>query len=386
MMEDFNAYEEIVKALKKEREKMGHVNIVIAGKTGVGKSTMINTVFGKNLAETGIGNPVTKHIKKFELPNFPLRLYDTKGLELSPEGFKESCDEILNEIKKQQQNCVADELIHSIWYCVNAASNRFEEAEKDFVKLLADKSGVPVTAILTQSFSKAKANELREHIEQEIPNCKVFCVLAVDYRIDDEYTVKSYGLDKLVDYTVNTIPDSAKKAFITAQKVDIDKKRLAAQAIVAAEVAANFAVGFTPLPFSDAVALMPLEIGMIVGISMVYNVDIEKNTIAAILTSILGTTGATLGGKAIVSGLLKLFPGVGTAIGGIISGGTAAVLTTALGETYILIMEMIYKGEISQQELENAENMEKFKKIFKEKLNEVSKNPIPFIKGNNNQA
>lgn len=373
-MEDINIFDEINKAFKKESEKMGHVNIIIAGKTGVGKSTLINAVFGKELVKTGIGNPVTQHIRECELPNFPLRLYDTRGLELSPEGFNEARNDILKLIEEKQNQCIPDKIIHSIWYCVNAASNRFEETEKDFVKQLSDKSGIPVTVILTQSFSK-DAKILKEHIESEISNCKVLCVLAKDYPIDEEYTKKSYGLKDLVDYTINIIPDTAKKAFAAAQKVDIHKKRLAAQSIIAAEVAANFAVGFSPIPFSDAVALIPLEIGMIVGISMVYNVDIERKTISTILTSIIGTSAATLGGKA-VANALKFFFGAGTFLGGLISGATAAILTTALGETYIIIMEMIYKGEISQRDLENTENIEKFKGIFKKQMEVARKKPL----------
>jgi len=38
--------------------------------------------------------------------------------------------------------------------------------------------------------------------------------------------------------------------------------------------------------------------------------------------------------------------------GGLISGATAAILTTALGEVYIVVMEVMFKGEIEENELE----------------------------------
>ena len=49
-------------------------NILICGKTGVGKSTLINAVFGDHLAKTGIGQPVTQGIELIENPPNPIRI------------------------------------------------------------------------------------------------------------------------------------------------------------------------------------------------------------------------------------------------------------------------------------------------------------------------
>ena len=40
------------------------LNVLIVGKTGVGKSTLINAVFGDKVAKTGSGKPVTQEILK----------------------------------------------------------------------------------------------------------------------------------------------------------------------------------------------------------------------------------------------------------------------------------------------------------------------------------
>ncbi len=48
-------------ALQTQREKLGKINIIVAGRTGTGKSTLVNAVFGDDFAETATGRPVTQH-------------------------------------------------------------------------------------------------------------------------------------------------------------------------------------------------------------------------------------------------------------------------------------------------------------------------------------
>ena len=44
----------------KQNAAIGRFNLAIFGKTGVGKSTLINAIFGEEVARTGIGEPVTR--------------------------------------------------------------------------------------------------------------------------------------------------------------------------------------------------------------------------------------------------------------------------------------------------------------------------------------
>ena len=57
------------------------VNIIVAGKTGVGKSSLINYIFGKEVAKVGDGQPVTQEIQEYDLENDNITLFDTKGIE-----------------------------------------------------------------------------------------------------------------------------------------------------------------------------------------------------------------------------------------------------------------------------------------------------------------
>lgn len=53
MEKQFNVNELISNALGEAKKNLKNVNILIAGKTGVGKSTLLNAVFDGKLADTG---------------------------------------------------------------------------------------------------------------------------------------------------------------------------------------------------------------------------------------------------------------------------------------------------------------------------------------------
>ena len=66
----------------KQSELVGRFNLAIFGKTGVGKSTLINAIFGEEVARTGIGEPVTRGSHLYLDKIGFLGLIDTQGLEV----------------------------------------------------------------------------------------------------------------------------------------------------------------------------------------------------------------------------------------------------------------------------------------------------------------
>ncbi|MBE5886559.1 MAG: DUF697 domain-containing protein [Lachnospiraceae bacterium] len=373
--------QDCITAISERIKNLNTLNIIVAGKTGVGKSTLINSMFRDNLAETGIGKPITQHMRKISKKGIPLNIYDTKGFELGKDAQKEVKKEILDTIKSGMAGTDVNKAIHCIWYCINTASNRIEPEEIEWLRDLAKENSVtevPVIIVLTQAFSKPNAEQMKNLIQDEnLDIVQVVPVLAQDFIFDESLPpIKAYGLDALLAVMTEVLPEELQDTLQSVQIASLKAKKKRAQVAVATATATAFGEGFAPIPFADSALLIPTQVAMIASITAIYGLDINKSIITAFVSSALGTGGATIAGKTIASNLLKLVPGAGTVIGGTISGATAGVITTALGEAYIVLMESIYKGELKTSELGTAEGKKKLKELFKKKIKETTKEDI----------
>jgi uncharacterized protein (DUF697 family) len=210
---------------------------------------------------------------------------------------------------------------------------------------------------------------MKQVIESENLNIKkVVPVLAQDVDFDGEYTAHAFGLETLLRVTSEVLPDELQDSFQNVQIADPESKKERAHAVVAAAVAAAAAEGAIPIPFSDCAVLIPTQVAMIASITVIYGMEVNKSFLTSFVSATIGTAGATVLGKTIVTNLIKLIPGGGTIAGGAISGATAGLLTSALGEAYIVIMDRIFRGEMKKEDLYGGAGLEEMKRIFREKL------------------
>ncbi len=364
--------QEAIKAIADKIKNLNTLNIIVAGKTGVGKSTLINAVFKEKLAETGMGKPVTNHMRKITKKDVPLAIYDTRGFELGKEVQNEVKKEVVDTISKGLATQDINKAIHCIWYCINTASNRIEPEEIEWLKELSKENQitqVPIIVVLTQSFSKKKAQELRQAlINENIDVVQVIPVLAEDYEIEGLGIAKAYGLDILIKVMGEALPEELIETLQHVQIACLEEKKRYAQAAVATAAVAAAGEGAAPIPFSDCALLIPTQIGMIASITVIFGFDVNKSIIMALLSSTIGAGGATVLGKTVVTNLIKFIPGAGTVVGGAISAGTAGVITAALGEAYIGIMELVFKGDMNINDLGTRKGKETMSTLFKEQL------------------
>ena len=209
--------------------EMPPANIMVAGITGAGKSTLLNAVFGADVAETGKGRPVTSHIHEYRSDSVPIHIWDTVGLELDSAKTKESINSIRETIASKADSKDHFDHVHAIWYCINANSNRYQGAELDFIKNLHS-IGVPFIVVLTQCIGDPEEIDRFEAQIRGINNSMgmddidVVQVCAKDFKVRG-FLIEAFGLDNLVQTTINKMPDFIKGSFIASQNVSKVQKR-----------------------------------------------------------------------------------------------------------------------------------------------------------------
>ena len=115
------------KAYDSALKDLGKFNLAIFGKTGAGKSTLINAMFSAEVAKTGNGRPVTLKTEYFEHPSGYFGVYDSQGIEVGEEG-----DKILKRFRElidEKRSRPVDEQIHVIWYCVRGHDKRLDDGQ-----------------------------------------------------------------------------------------------------------------------------------------------------------------------------------------------------------------------------------------------------------------
>ncbi|WP_293730075.1 GTPase [uncultured Actinobacillus sp.] len=366
----------IGKLEEKISEGKEKLNVLIMGASGVGKSSLINAIFGMEIAKTGDGKPITQELEKISVKEKGLTLWDTKGIE--SKDFDATMKALEDEIEKGVQSLNHKNAPHIALLCISEASKRVEPRELELIAL-SQKYKIPTIIVFTKTEHEAgqnfvdNAKEIINKKYKDFIKDRYARVNSVEYVIQGHKFSKS-GLEPLIDLISSCIEEghsAIQKHFLKIQTVKIEEKYQAmleeAKKIVHLAATSAGAVGASPIPGSDAPAIAAIQGTMIYKLNSEFEVDMEQAAATSVITGILGITALAQVGKAVVAGVLKFIPVAGAILGGAISATTAFAITEAVGFAYIEVLKRFYNAETGKVDFpENtALIVDVFNQIFK---------------------
>lgn len=351
--------------LERSRTDLGRTTVAVLGRTGAGKSTLVNGVFGDAVAAAGVGAPVTQRLVEHRAPGAPLTLLDNPGFELGGD-LDRAADEIAALVEERARRGVG-EALHVVWYCIDVEQARLEPAEETLLRRCA--AAVPTLVVLTQSWgpSDEATVALSRHVEGlGLPVEAILAVLA-ERRVISGHAVESFGLRELVAATVGVLPDAARRAFVVTQRLAMESKVVEARAIVARRAfeAAGLAAPAGPGRVGHE-NLARHQLRMLAEISSVFASEVPEMQLTVLVEVVLRGAQST---RDVATRLLTLLGEAGVPLAdvgsAVVGAGAAVAATRVLGEAYVKLMTQIAARELRGESIGDHQLVELFKIILR---------------------
>ena len=182
-------------------------NILIIGKTGTGKSSFANYLFNVDKFTTGSGEPVTSWAENFQAYHFEkegikINVYDSVGLE--PDNQSKWMGELDNFLAHKQSQKDPNNIIHALFYVINASSARIEPGEINKIKEIKQKYDID-GAIVLSHFDVAGSDtlcQLQKTCEQN--NLKSIQICSISRKTRAGIKSQKYGKDEAIKILLNS--------------------------------------------------------------------------------------------------------------------------------------------------------------------------------------
>lgn len=305
-------------------------------------------------------------------------MWDTKGIE--DKDYHDTMQSIKKEMEDSFKTLSEKEAIDVAYLCVKETSSRVQERE---LLSFAKNWNIPTIVVFTHTQAEAGeafVQETKEIIDEEWGfkgfvrdyvrvNSVAFSFRGIEVPIE--------GLEELVDETKKCLIKAKKNKqnhFLLIQKANIQKRKQAmideSKTIIHLASGAAGSVGLIPLLFSDALAITPIQAGMIYKMNDAFGVELENSVAASLITGLLGVTAVAQVGRTLVNGFLKFIPVVGSVAGS----ATAVIITEGIGFAYLKVLEKCFNDETGEVKLpavdvitslfkENYLNLDTIKKL-----------------------
>lgn len=325
---------------RKEQRGFFFPNILISGVSGAGKSSLINTIFGGNFAQISSVRPETQgfHVYRGKDYNRKVNLIDSAGYETNQSNI------YYDDLSLAIRDGVDGQPVHVIWYCISIANKRVENFDIDILERLMQETQlrermcIVFTKCDYDDDNSSTASIFRKTILEKLNERHVPLTRKLNFFETYNGTEIRMQLDELIEWSANSLgDDELKRCFIAAQHSNLQLKKAEALKVIKIAAAGAATIGAAPIPFADAPLLVAAQVKMADSILDIYDIS----NYATLSKELIGNIVVSQAGKALAGRLMKMVPGVGTVVGGLVNGAVAATLTSALG---LALSEICYRS------------------------------------------
>ena len=271
-------------------------NILVCGKTGVGKTSLIQAVTHRGVVpDSAIGNgrATTEgfQIYETEIANF----IDSEGMNPGTQSVDEYADFILNEVLERLGSEDSGNLIHNIWYCIDGSGARIQDADANIIKTFSDKVLLVVTKceLMRKEQTEAVMNTLLDLIPRE----RIVLVSAENKTGLAQLIAKAQEMSKQAmdgaEEEMAAFQERWDEYYSNMRENWKDSVSDEADSYISWAAGRAAAIALIPLPLADIAPLIANEVYMIYKLAGVYGIAVDNT----IITMLLGCAGGSIVGK-----------------------------------------------------------------------------------------